>query len=201
MFKELERLDEAIASYGQAAALKPDYAVAHYDLGNALKEMGRLDEAEASYGQAIAVRPDYAEAHTNPGNTLTDLGRLDEAEASYSRAIALKPDFVETKHMLAALLGKTTAIAPRDYVEGLFDNYAAEFESSLVDNLEYKTPKVIAEMITRDNKFGSLGSIMDLGCGTGLLGMEINQFCDYLEGIDLSEKMLAEAKKKIFTIS
>ena len=51
-------------------------------------------------------------------------------------------------------------------------------------------------MITRDNKFGSLGSIMDLGCGTGLLGMEINQFCDYLEGIDLSEKMLAEAKKK-----
>ena len=43
--------------------------------------------------------------------------------------------------MLAALLGKTTAIAPPRR-EGLFDNYAAEFESSLVDNLEYKTPKL-----------------------------------------------------------
>ena len=37
---------------------------------------------------------------------------------------------------------------------------------------------------------------MDLGCGTGLFGMEIKQFCNHLEGIDLSEKMLDEAKKK-----
>ena len=37
---------------------------------------------------------------------------------------------------------------------------------------------------------------MDLGCGTGLLGVEIKQFCKYLEGIDLSEKMLDEAKPK-----
>ena len=37
---------------------------------------------------------------------------------------------------------------------------------------------------------------MDLGCGTGLFGMEITQFCEHLEGIDLSEKMLGEAKKK-----
>ena len=41
-----------------------------------------------------------------------------------------------------------------------------------------------------------LGSIIDLGCGTGLFGMEIKQFCGHLEGIDLSEKMLDEAKGK-----
>ena len=98
--------------------------------------------------------------------------------------------------MLAALSGETTTTAPRDYVEELFDAYAAKFESSLVDNLEYKIPKVITEMIIKDCKFDSLGSIMDLGCGSGLLGTEIKQFCDYLEGVDLSEKMLHEAKKK-----
>jgi predicted TPR repeat methyltransferase len=37
---------------------------------------------------------------------------------------------------------------------------------------------------------------MDLGCGTGLFGMEIKQFCEHLEGVDLSQKMLEKAKGK-----
>jgi len=98
--------------------------------------------------------------------------------------------------MLAALSGETTATAPRDYVERLFDNYAAKFESSLVDNLEYEIPRVIAQMIIKDSKFDLLGTITDLGCGTGLFGAEIKQVCKHLEGIDLSKKMLDEAKKK-----
>jgi predicted TPR repeat methyltransferase len=201
--RELGRLEEAEANYRRAIALKPDYAEAHSNLGVTLKELGRLDEAEASYTQAIALKPDYADAHSNLGILLQELGRLDEAEASYKQAIAVKPGgtigllgYAEAKHMLAALSGETTATAPRDYVEGLFDHYAAKFESSLVDNLEYKIPRVIAEMIIKDSQLDLLGSIMDLGCGTGLLGAEIKQFCEYLEGIDLSGKMLNEAKKK-----
>ena len=108
----------------------------------------------------------------------------------------LNPDFGEAKHILASLIGKTTKTAPRDYVEGLFDNYAAKFENSLVKNLEYKTPRAIAEMIIKNSKLDLKGSIMDLGCGTGLFGVEIKQFCENLEGIDLSEKMLREAKGK-----
>ena len=196
MLKELGRLDEAEASYKQAIALKPDYAEAHSNLGNMLQEIERLGEAEASYTQALALKPDFAEVHYNLGGTLKKLGRLEEAEASYTQAVAVKPDFTDAKHMLAALSGETTATAPRDYVERLFDNYAAKFESSLVDNLEYKIPRVITEMIIKDSKFDFLGNILDLGCGTGLFGLEIKQVCEYLEGIDLSEKMLDEAKKK-----
>ncbi|MDB3914351.1 tetratricopeptide repeat protein [Alphaproteobacteria bacterium] len=194
--KEIGRLDEALASYTQAIALKPDYAKAHYNLGNTLKEIGRLDEALASYNQAIALKSDFAEAHNNLGNTFQELGRLDEALASFTKAITLNPEYSSARHMLAALTGETTETAPRDYVENLFDNYAAKFESSLVDNLEYKIPRVIAEIIKKDSKLDLLGSIMDLGCGTGLFGLEIKQFCEHLEGIDLSEKMLDEAMKK-----
>ena len=194
--RELGRLDESEASYTRAIALKPDYAEAHGNLGVMLQVLGRLDEAEASYKQAIALKPDYAEAHGNLGVMLQELGRLDEAEASYTQAIALKSDHAQAKHMLAALSGETTATAPLDYVEALFDNYATKFENSLVDNLKYKIPKVIAEMIIKDSKFDLLGSVMDLGCGTGLFGKEIKQFCEHLEGVDLSEKMLGEASKK-----
>ena len=196
LLQELGRLDEAEARYRQAIALKPDFTEAHYNLGNTLKELGRLEEAEASLKNAIALKSDYAEAHLNLGNTLKELDRLEEAEASYRQVVALKPDHTEAMHMIAALSGDTTATAPLDYVEGVFDNYAAKFESSLIDNLEYETPKVIAEMIKRNSKSTSLGSIMDLGCGTGLFGAEIKQFCEYLTGIDISKKMLDEAKGK-----
>ena len=59
----------------QALALKPDYAEAYCNLGNALQELGRLDEAEARYLQALALEPAHANTHNNLGNTLQELGR------------------------------------------------------------------------------------------------------------------------------
>ena len=37
--------------------------------------------------------------------------------------------------------------------------------------------------------------ILDLGCGTGLFGKEIGQVCQYIEGVDLSKKMLDKSFK------
>jgi predicted TPR repeat methyltransferase len=194
--KELGRLDEAVASYRHAIMLKPNLAEAHHNLGNALKELGRLDAAEASYRCAIVLKPNYAEAQYNLGATLQQLGRLEESEASYRHAIALKSDYAEAKHMLASLTGETTHSAPRTYVENLFDEYASKFDHSLVDNLEYKIPKKIVEMILKNHSGEMLGSILDLGCGTGLTGVEIKKYCMNIEGIDLSARMLEKARKK-----
>jgi predicted O-linked N-acetylglucosamine transferase (SPINDLY family) len=89
----MNRVDEALASYDRALALKPDYAQAHYNRGDTLHLLNRLDEALASYDRALALRPDYAEAHYNRGNVLYELKRLDEALACYDRAIAIRPDY------------------------------------------------------------------------------------------------------------
>ena len=192
----LGKLKEAEASFKYAIELKPDYAEAYNNLGNTLKDLGKLKEAEASYKQAIELKPDYAESHSNLANTLKKLGKLKEAEASYKQAIKLKPDFDIAKHHLAALTGETTNSAPRAYVENLFDNFASKFESSLVGNLKYKVPKVISKLILKKNSSSLLGSVLDLGCGTGLIGSEIKQFCSSLEGLDLSNLMVQEARKK-----
>ena len=194
--KELGRLDDAEVSFRQAIALKPYFAEIYTNLGLTLEEAGKLDKAEESYRQAIALKPDYAEAQIYLGHTLRRLGKLDEAKASYQQAIALKPKDSSTEHFLAALSSSTTASAPLDYVEGLFDSYASRFENHLVGNLGYQTPKVIANLILRHTNSNLLGSISDLGCGTGLLGEEIKKFCGYLEGVDISRKMLNEAEKK-----
>ena len=59
------KLDEAVACYRRALELKPDYAEAHNNLGNALNDQGKLDEAVACYRRALELKPDYAEAHNN----------------------------------------------------------------------------------------------------------------------------------------
>ena len=63
-------------AYRQAIRLKPDYAEAHSNLGNALRAMGQLDEAIAAYRQAIRLQPDLADAHVNLGNVLKVRGQL-----------------------------------------------------------------------------------------------------------------------------
>jgi tetratricopeptide (TPR) repeat protein len=89
------RLDEALASYDRALALRPGYAAAWCDRGVTLNRACRFDAALASYDKAIALRSDYAEVFFNRGIVLSKLSRLDEAVVSYERAIALKPDYAE----------------------------------------------------------------------------------------------------------
>ena len=60
----------AVAQYQEAVRLKPDYAEAHYNLGNAFKEQGQLAAAVAQYQEAVRLKPDYADAHLNLGNAL-----------------------------------------------------------------------------------------------------------------------------------
>jgi tetratricopeptide (TPR) repeat protein len=79
--QELGKLDEALASYNQAIALKPDLAEAHNNLGNTQQELGKLDEALASYNQAIALKPDYAEAHRH----LALLKKFDAQDEQYAK--------------------------------------------------------------------------------------------------------------------
>ena len=194
--KELGRLEEAEASYKKAITLKPDYVKAYNNLGVMLQEQGKLDEAEVSYKKAITLKPDYADFYANLGNTLRDQDKLLEAKLNYKKAIELKGDSKKFKHIFDALTGKTTNFAPREYVEVLFDNYAINFENSLVNKLEYKIPNKIVEMIVAKNPNIQLGSVLDLGCGTGLIGDEIKKYCSNLEGVDLSKLMLEKASAK-----
>jgi tetratricopeptide (TPR) repeat protein len=84
-------LEEEVASWRAALALRPNNYAVHTSLGSALKARGQLDEAIALLRQAIALDPWYALAHNNLGNLLKDKGQVDEAIAAYRQAIAIDP--------------------------------------------------------------------------------------------------------------
>ena len=187
---------EAIEAYDKALAVKPDHANAFLNMGISLKELGKLEEAIEAFNKTLAIRPDYADAYLNIGITLKEQGNLEEAIEAYNKALAIKPDYADAKHMRASLTGETTNSAPREYVENLFDGYASKFDQSLVEELEYDIPKILTNLTAKMHGTGSWGSVLDLGCGTGLTGVEIEAFCSNLEGIDLSNKMLEKAKTR-----
>jgi tetratricopeptide (TPR) repeat protein len=103
-YQALGQLDAAVKRYEQALAIKPDYAEAHYNLGNTLKELGQLEAASNSYERALTIKPDYAEAHYNLGNTFQKLGQLDAGVKSYEKALAIKPDYAEAHNNLGLTL-------------------------------------------------------------------------------------------------
>ena len=188
------KLDEAAASYRHAISHQPDYAEAHYNLGIMLKEQGKIDAAVASYQKAILHEPGWADAHCNLAIALQAQGKLDEATASYRRVLELDPGNESAGHLIASLTAGTTERAPSQYVEKLFDGYADKFDTHLTQNLEYKTPIELLGLIKQVTELPAREwDVLDLGCGTGLAGMEISSHARQLAGVDLSAKMLAKA--------
>src|SRR6266571_7930910 len=98
------KLEDAIASYRLALALKPDYAEAHKNLGIALWDQGKLAEAIACYCQALALKPNLVEAHHNLGNALYEQFLLEGAASSFRQALALKPDYAHAHLSLGLAL-------------------------------------------------------------------------------------------------
>ena len=195
-FKEQGKLEKALVAYNKALTLKPDYAEAHHSSGAIFQSQGKLEKAIVAYNKALALRPNYAEVYNEMGGALLLQGKLEEAKEAYKKVLSIKPKSAQAKHMLSSITGKTTNSAPREYVENLFDGYANKFEQSLVEELEYNIPKILTNLVAKQHGNRSWGSVLDLGCGTGLTGVEIKEFCSNLEGIDLSDKMLDQAKIK-----
>jgi predicted TPR repeat methyltransferase len=189
-------LVQAVNSYRKAIKIKPDYAEVYNNIGVTLSVKRDHEGAINAFHQSLLINPGLVGTHYNLGSTLNSQGKTEEAIKTYKRVLELDPDNVSARHILSALTGQQTASAPSVYVEGLFDDYAVRFDQSLVDQLKYNVPKLIAELILEHQTDAPLGSVLDLGCGTGLAGVELKDFCQKIEGIDLSKKMLAKARQK-----
>jgi len=134
------------------------------------------------------------------GHALSSLGLHDEAADMYREALKLGPDDPYVRHLAAATGAVAGAArAPAAYLRTVFDGYAERFESHLI-SLGYRIPGVIRAMLLTHPAIvagGSTGPVLDLGCGTGLVGLAIGDLpLGPLTGVDVSPRMLAWAAIK-----
>jgi tetratricopeptide (TPR) repeat protein len=101
---ERRDFDDGIDLLMQAAAIRPDVAKVHFNLGNALTGAARHAEAEQRFRRAIEIAPFWPEALNNLGNTLDRLGRLDEALPLWRRAIDCREGFTPARFNLSRAL-------------------------------------------------------------------------------------------------
>lgn len=86
-----------------------------------------------------------------------------------------------------------------EFIKATFDTFAASFDTTL-HGLDYQAPTLIDKALSQHltQSIFKKYHILDLGCGTGLCGINLKKYASYkgLIGVDLSEKMIEEAEKK-----
>jgi predicted TPR repeat methyltransferase len=196
----LGQFPRAVAAMRAALARRPDDAMTLRNLGQALTEAGDAAGAIAPLRQAVALKPEMAEAWLALAHALRETADPGAAEAA-RRALALAGDgplAAQARFLLAALGAEPAPPrAPAGYVRELFDRYAARFDADLEGRLGYRTPALLAALLEAAGVAPD-GSrrVLDLGCGTGLSGAALKPFAKTLTGLDLSPRMLAQARKR-----
>lgn len=118
-YMDYKRVPDAIAAFGKALALMPNFVEAHKELGVAYRlradtlphnqRAAAYGEAEQSLRQAVVRRPDYADALATLGGVYRRLGNYDEALKYYLRTVDADPTWSYGPNNIASLyrrLGK-----------------------------------------------------------------------------------------------
>ncbi|MDB5989623.1 MAG: Methyltransferase type 12 [Herbaspirillum sp.] len=187
---------KAEQSYLLAAKLDPDCPDAYYLLSALYVEQERFKEAKQFHCLGFTSGPIADKSRIKLSLAYYELGRVDEAIALIDGWLAEQPDHPEAQHLAIAYKGlPAPQRCPDAYVESTYDGFAASFETTL-SKLKYAGPEALTEELQGMAIAGAVLETLDLGCGTGLNGGYLKAVSSTLTGVDLSERMLDQARQK-----
>ena len=185
---------EAVQALRHGIRLGASTAELWLSLALCLSHLEQLTEALDALDRALALDPALAEAWSQRGSLLRELGRHAEAAHCFEQALANGADETLHRFYLAGVRGEK-AVPPeplRAYVEALFDDYADGFQAHLLEHLKYQAHRaLLAPLKDRGQRYGL---VLDLGCGTGLCGQLIRAQADAVDGVDLAQAMVEQAR-------
>lgn len=166
----------------------------------ALDYLKRGDAAAAAdiLAQVVETAPGFATAWFALAAIREKLGDHDGAVAAFTAARdADREDYHgATLHLARLGVDEATPAMTGVYVRRLFDQHAPEFDQALLERLDYVGPRLLLGAVRAHAGEGRFGSVLDLGCGTGLGGAAFRPFCDRLSGVDISPGMVEQARAK-----
>lgn len=186
----------AITAFEQAVKLDPEFAPALIHLGNIYEAQGDKLTSAGYQCRAFVLPPLEGKSKEMLGISFYFLGRLQEAAAVYRLWMEEEPGNPIAAHMYAACSQtEVPERASNSYIEHYFDRYAETFNATLTDNLAYRGPDLMREGLRAIATASRQFDILDLGCGTGLCAPKVADYARSLIGVDLSAKMLEQARR------
>ena len=192
----LAQVREAIESVQEAIRLRGNLSDAHTLYGTALAVLGDLEGALAALKVGSSVETTRSQRLAILGGHLFEFGRPDRALECFRQKLELEPEDAATRHYVMALSGLNPDHASDEYVRQVFDGCAESFDQSLVGRLAYTLPQELTRAILTASERSTPWDVLDLGCGTGLVGAEIGAHAGTLVGIDLSQRMLQRSQER-----
>jgi predicted TPR repeat methyltransferase len=178
----------------KALALSPQQVRLWLELGQVSLRLGDVKSALQAFDRALQEDPGCASAWSERGSLMRELHQFEEAACCFEKALALGGDPELNGYYLASVRdGDPPTTPPRRYVEALFDDYAADFQSHVVEKLNYRGFEVLLKPLLDTGK--RYRHVIDLGCGTGLCGALMAPQADTIDGVDVSRAMLKQARK------
>ncbi|MEA2060920.1 MAG: tetratricopeptide repeat protein [Thermodesulfobacteriota bacterium] len=104
-YRELGKLDDAVASFRSAVRFAPEMAEAWNNLGVAQDELNQTENALNSYKKALEIQPDYLSPHLNIGLVLQKTEQFKAAEEHYNQVLKIQPDNEAARFMLQSIGG------------------------------------------------------------------------------------------------
>nr|WP_286177711.1 tetratricopeptide repeat protein [Rhodopirellula sp. JC639] len=194
---DLDETTKAVEHFRELSKRFPDESIVHYNLANVLQDAGEYNDSIDEFRRAIELDPDFASARENLGRALSDVTRYDEALEVWKAWLEYDPENAVARHMVASITGEGAPTrCDDDYVRETFDeNFARSYEHQL-QRIGYSVPELVTQAIkslgiNRDDLV-----VLDAGCGTGLCADALKPLAGHLVGVDLSDDMLQEAKKR-----
>jgi len=186
---------ESAARYlEQSQRAAPDNISVRLARGYNLLDRRQFEDATRVFASVLEVEPANLLALTGRGYAALDRGDMAAAKAHFAELVQLHPDDELYQYYADIADGKTPTKQPAQIARRLFDGYAVRFDKHLVGALKYRAPKRIAEIV-RQHRPGLDFAMLDLGCGTGLMGVYLGKPADGLVGVDVSAGMISEAIK------
>lgn len=184
----------AVHALQKGVALGASTAQLHLSLALCLLRVERPDDALTALDKALALDPSLAEAWSQRGSLLRDAGQNEEAARCFEQALAHGGDESLHRFYLASVRAGAAVPPqpPRAYVEALFDEYAGDFQAHLIQHLKYQAHETLLAPLRMGDQRFSL--VLDLGCGTGLCGQLIRPQADAVDGVDLANAMVEQAR-------
>ena len=170
-----------------------------FDFARDLQLRGDLAAAADLFAQATDLAPGFAAAWFALGEVREQLGDREGAIAAFRNAQRTDPGDRNGAGLRLMRLGATELSGmPPTYVSALFNQYAPKFETSLVDDLGYRGPRLLFKAVLAARAAASKPAFfkcaIDLGCGTGLAARAFAAQAEQIIGIDLSPRMIELAR-------